>query len=365
MFDSHNIDDNFTIPSAIRSSTGGALQPSDTGGGTVFRDAEEIDLDAYDHIILLMSGGKDSIASAIRLEQAGVDMRKVEFWHHDIDGREGSSLMDWMFMADYNRKLAAEFNVPLYFSWLKGGFEGEMLKQDAISQPDMVETPGGLITLERNLKLSKKNTRLKFPQQSASLAQRWCSSKLKIDVGRRAVNSQSRFHGKKVLVISGERRQESANRSKYNQYESHATNATKSKLNRLVNVWRPVLNWSEEDVWAALESRRITAPVPYRLGWTRSSCMKCIYNSPRVWATIRRHFPGEAEQIADYEEKFGVTISRKRLNVIDISDGIEPFNIDDAEALRQAVNQQYTLPVTTSDWKLPLGAFGSEGCGSV
>ena len=31
-----------------------------------------------------------------------------------------------------------------------------------------------------------------------------------------------------------------------------------------------------------IERHRILAPVPYRLGWSRSSCMTCIYNSRRI-----------------------------------------------------------------------------------
>ena len=93
--------------------------------------AENIDTDTYDHIVICMSGGKDSIACLLHIQEMGADMTKVELWHHVVDGREGSQLMDWPFMSDYNRQLAAVFKIPLYFSWLEGGFEGEMLKVDS------------------------------------------------------------------------------------------------------------------------------------------------------------------------------------------------------------------------------------------
>src|SRR3546814_3829244 len=103
-----------------------------------------------------MAGGNDSIASLLHLVGGGADLRRVELWHHDVDGREGSTLMDWPFMADYNRKLAGAFGLPIYFSWLEGGFEGEMLKSNSYSRPHHIETPAGLITLERDTRRAKQ-----------------------------------------------------------------------------------------------------------------------------------------------------------------------------------------------------------------
>lgn len=338
----------------------------DTKEGTYF-SAAHIDLDTYDKIVLCMSGGKDSIASLIALIDAGVDMNRIELWHHDVDGREGSQLMDWLFMADYNRKLAQHFNLPLYFSWLENGFEGEMLKNNSYSHAHKVETPDGLITLERDRKRSKPGTRLKFPQLSASLQTRWCSSALKIDVGRRAINNQERFNNSRTLFITGERREESSNRAKYNQLEPHACDRRKGRMKRHVDAWRPVLDWSEEQVWDALKRHGIIAPVPYRLGWGRSSCMTCIYNSPAIWATINHYFPERTQKIAGFEDQFGTTISRDKINVIDLSKRAQHIEIHDLEALKQATSHEYFLPVsTTSDeWTLPAGAFNKEGCGSV
>lgn len=72
------------------------------------------------------------------------------------------------------------------------------------------------------------------------------------------------------------RRAESSNRSKYNQLEPHAVDRRKGRLGRHVDAWRPVLHYSEEQVWELLSRHRVEAPVPYRLGWGRFSCMTCI-----------------------------------------------------------------------------------------
>ena len=365
MFQFDLFDDAIAIP-AIRNQ----IQYLDgkASDGNVYFEAPNIDLSIYDRMVICMSGGKDSIASILHLKELGVDMDKVELWHHDIDGREGSTLMDWYFMASYNQSLASALGLPLYFSWLEGGFEGEMLKQNAYSRPHKVETPNGLITLERDTSRSAPATRLRFPQQSASLQTRWCSSALKIDVGRRALNNQSRFEKGRTLFITGERRSESANRARYNQLEPHACDCRAGKKARHVDAWRPVLHWEEDEVWDILRRNRIVAPVPYRLGWSRSSCMTCIYNGPRVWATIQRYFPKRAEAIAAYEDQFGTTVSRNRINVIDLGSKARPFDVHDMEALEQAYSRDYFLPVLVPDgkpWVMPAGAFGSEGCGAV
>lgn len=114
--------------------------------------------------------------------------------------------MDWPFTHAYNLALGRHFGLPVYFSWIDGGFEAEMLKNNSYSRAHYMETPDGLVKLERDVTRAKPGTRMRFPQQSASLSTRWCSS-LKIDVARRALNNQPRFNGKKVLFVTGERRE--------------------------------------------------------------------------------------------------------------------------------------------------------------
>jgi 3'-phosphoadenosine 5'-phosphosulfate sulfotransferase (PAPS reductase)/FAD synthetase len=359
-----DIDDSVTIP-AMRKQL--SLFEDENKNVRTFFSAPHVDVNGYDIIVLCMSGGKDSIACLLHLLDLGVDRSKLELWHHDVDGNEGSELMDWPFMRDYVRKLAGAFSLPLYFSWLVGGFEGEMLKNNSYSQPHQIETPDGLILLPRDEKRAKPGTRLRYPQQSPSLATRWCSSALKIDVGRRALNNQARFNGKKILFITGERRQESANRAKYNQLEAHACDRRDGRTARHVDAWRPVLEWDETQVWEILRRYQVLPPVPYRLHWSRSSCMNCIYNHPRVWATIGKYFPCKLKPIGGYETQFGLTISRSKIPVITIAATAEPFEITDLVALRQASEHVYTLPIFANSehpWILPPGAFGREGCGS-
>ncbi|AXV67640.1 phosphohydrolase (plasmid) [Pseudoalteromonas lipolytica] len=342
-----------------------ALEPAMPG---VYFNAPDIELN-YDVAVVCMSGGKDSFAALKRLLDIGFPKSKIEMWHHLVDGNEGSTLMDWAFIDDYCVKFSEAVGIPLYFSWLKHGFEGEMLKNDSKSHSHIIQTPEGLIELTRNN--AKTDTRLKFPQQAASLQTRWCSSALKIDVGRRGITSQDRFIGKRVLFVTGERREESGNRARYNQLEPHAGDTLRKSKSprkpRHIDAWRPVLHYSEEQVWQSLADWRLVAPVPYRLGWSRSSCQTCIFNGDRIWATIGQYFPEKLKAIADYERQFATAISRKGLTVSERAAIANPLIIDDQVALMQASHREYTLPIFLREgeaWKLPAGAFGIESSGA-
>ncbi|WP_339145135.1 phosphohydrolase [Pseudoalteromonas galatheae] len=342
-----------------------ALEPAMPG---VYFDAPDIELN-YDVAIVCMSGGKDSLVALKRLLDMGFPASKIEMWHHLVDGNEGSSLMDWAFIDDYCVKFSEAVGIPLYFSWLKHGFEGEMLKSDSKSHSHFIQTPEGLMELSRNS--AKAGTRLKFPQQAASLQTRWCSSALKIDVGRRGITSQNRFIGKRVLFVTGERREESGNRARYNQLEPHAGDTLRKSKSprkpRHIDAWRPVLHYSEEQVWQTLADWRLVAPVPYRLGWSRSSCQSCIFNGERIWATIGQYFPEKLKAITDYERQFNTTISRKGLTVSERAAIASPINIEDEPALMQATKREYTLPIFLPEgesWKMPAGAFGQEVSGA-
>src|SRR5437867_1935751 len=81
----------------------------------------------YDHIIVAFSGGKDSTAAFLHLLEARMPQERIELWHHEVDGREGSRLMDWPCTPAYCQEFASAFRVPVSFSWREGGFEREML----------------------------------------------------------------------------------------------------------------------------------------------------------------------------------------------------------------------------------------------
>jgi tRNA(Ile)-lysidine synthase TilS/MesJ len=95
----------------------------------------------YDYYIIAFSGGKDSTACFLHLLDLGIKKSKIELWHHLVDGKEGSTLMDWPVTEDYCKKFAKAFDVPIFFSWKEGGFEREMLRRDQPTAQNHWEYP--------------------------------------------------------------------------------------------------------------------------------------------------------------------------------------------------------------------------------
>lgn len=320
--------------------------------------AELLPLGEYDKIIVAFSGGKDCTAAFLRLLELGADASKIELWHHDVDGREGEPLMDWPCTASYCRAFAKAMGVRIRFQWKVGGFCREMLRQSSKTAPIMFELEDGTIA-QAGGKGGKETTRLKFPQVSADLSVRWCSAYLKIDVAAIALNNDPSLVGKKILFVTGERRQESTARSKYAEVEEHRCHSGR----KLVHQWRNVIDFSEKEVWAIIERHKIKPHPAYYLGWGRVSCLLCIFGDNDQMASARAIAPEQFGRVASYEKQFGVTI-RKGLTVIDAADRGTPHtevNIEAYRALAMAHDYPESAILANGEWTLPAGAY--KRCG--
>lgn len=331
-----------------------------------------LDYSSYDHVVVAFSGGKDSLACVLHLLDTGCPKDKIELWHHDVDGREGSTLMDWPVTRDYCRKVAAALDLPLYFSWKVGGFEREMLRHQSKTAPIMFETPegtkqvGGTRSRTRTEpcpvcgELECQGCRGKFPQVSADLSVRWCSAYLKVDVGARAISNQERFNHSRTLFVTGERAQESAARAKYLTFEPDRADRRDSKrLQRHVDHWRPVHGWNERDVWDIIKRHGVRPHPAYLMGWGRLSCASCIFGSRDQWASLAKVDPDRVQRIEDYEREFGKTIKRKESVEQQVAAG-KVYDAVTDERAAQAMSKSYTESVIMESWQLPAGAFGDN-----
>ncbi len=384
-------------------------------------------LEEYDLIIVLFSGGKDSTACYYKLLELGVPKGKIELWHHDIDGGHPSRCMDWRCTQSYVKSFADVEEVPLRVSYRVNGFFGELYRIGASEPIEWIDPGTGEVMqcrLSRNylkcLELKEKCTedmetalkqygyRMKFPAKSGDLSRRWCSAYLKIAVADSVISNLDRLEqlgelgGKrlkfpakggthqgrwcsgnlktavqdsvtsnlektkkdvKVLVVSGERRGESAGRAMYNEMEIHRTNAEK-KARRIVHQWRPVIDYSEKDIWEVLKRHKANPHPCYRAGWNRCSCAMCIFSTPKLFAGIRDLYPEEYAALRQDEIILGFTLDNKYDLDTFVGDTPSCVYHGDRRAIHNLVTGEFTQDdvYVKGDWMYPAGAFhGAEG----
>lgn len=322
-----------------------------------------MDLSSYDHVLVCFSGGKDSTAALLTILDQGVPANKIELWHHCIDGADKENFMDWPITKSYCQAFANAFNIPLYHSWRDGGFEREMIRNHQLTGDILYENQDGLHRVKaRNLDRFK-NTRRRFPQVSADLRVRWCSAYLKIDVFACALRNQRRFQGKRVLVVTGERGEESSARAKYHLFEPHRTDNRTGRSRRHVDHYRAVLHFTEAEVWAIIKKYRVHVHPAYYLGFSRVSCLFCIFGNPDQWASAKTINEEAFIRIADYESNYDRTIKRKVPIKTVAAAGIPYVQIINLPRYAEvARSQAFNLPIFLSEWNLPAGAF-KKSCG--
>ena len=339
-------------------------------------------LEDYDLIAVLFSGGKDSTACFLHLLELGVPKDKIELWHHDIDGGNPKRRMDWPCTKEYVSSFAEAFGVRLRISYRINGFFGELYRLGASEPVEWVEpytgevkrcAPTKAYLWSEELKkraddeamelLKAYGGRHMFPAKSADLKKRWCSSYLKISVGASVIsNLEDTRADTKILIVSGERREESAGRAKYNEMELHRTYAEK-KLHRLVHQWRCCIDWSEKDVWDIMRRFGVNPHPCYRAGWNRCSCMACIFSTPRLYAGIKELYPAEWEALKEDEKRLGFTIDNKK-DLETYIKGAESCVVrDDKRAIESLISGRFDVKdVFTDRWQYPAGAFhGADG----
>lgn len=340
-------------------------------------------LEDYDLIVVLFSGGKDSMACYLRLLELGVPKDKIELWHHDIDGGHPLRRMDWRCTKSYVQSFAAAEGVKLRVSYRVNGFFGELYRIGASEPIRWVEPDSGEVRQcrlsENYLTCQKIRTsgaadteellkqygyRMRFPAKSGDLRRRWCSAYLKIMVADTVIsNLEKTRRDAKVLLVSGERREESSGRARYNEMEIHRTNAEKKAL-RFVHQWRAVIDYSEKDIWEMLKRHKVNSHPCYRAGWNRCSCAMCIFSTPRLFAGIRELYPEEYAALRQDEVVLGFTLDNKRDLDSFVGNAESCVCWNDVTAIHSLLSGEFKEAdvYVQGEWQYPAGAFrGSKG----
>ena len=175
------------------------------------------------------------------------------------------------------------------------------------------------------------------------------------------LRNSERFKNSRTLVITGERAQESTARANYASFEIDRADGRDTRFKRHIDHYRPIHQWSEFDVWDKLKDYQIEAHPAYRLGWSRLSCMSCIFGNKDQWASVRAIAKKKFGQIYQYEREFGKTIHRSRSVVSSALAGTPYSETRNIKLVNLAMAEEYTGEIESREWALPVGAFAESG----
>ena len=261
----------------------------------------------YSAVVISISGGKDSqtimgvIMAAVRAQSYGGHVLAV----HADTGAE------WPQSLPHCRMLCEHYGIPL------------RLAVPHRALPDHIE--------RRCWMMAKQQPRGKPGWPSP--AQRYCTSDCKrspIEVVMRA-EFPSREHNH-ILAVTGERRQESPHRAKLAPMEPD-TRLTAGV--RAVTKFRPILDYTLDDVWSHIAATGLPRHVAYDLGNERLSCALCVLATEGDIRNGSEARPDLAERFLEIERQTGFTFRHKR-SLAQILSGAkqEPRNRDVARSVR-------------------------------
>jgi 3'-phosphoadenosine 5'-phosphosulfate sulfotransferase (PAPS reductase)/FAD synthetase len=210
--------------------------------------------------IMSMSGGKDSTACALALREAEVDFRMV--------------------FADTGWEAAETYE---HLDHLR----------NRLGPIDVVQSEaGGMVAIARR--------KAGFPMRQG----RWCTKDLKVYPLRKYHDKVSEETGRDTVSVVGIRAAESDVRALMPEWEDAESWGG--------FVWRPILEWSVEDVLAIHHRHGVEVNPLYKRGHSRVGCFPCIFANKEEIRLIAQHAPDRIDLIRALESE--LTAERARRN---------------------------------------------------
>lgn len=196
-----------------------------------------IDLNQYDACCCNLSGGKDSQVTLMMLAEES--RRQGQFQRLFAVMAETGA--EWNETLPHCQYLCHKLQVPLY------------VVKPVRPLPETIALRG------------------RWP----SMACRYCTSSAKnAPISKLIRNLFPHKSAAKVLMVSGERREESSRRAKLNAFQH---DEKLSAGQRRVDWWRPVLELSKRDIWDSIHGSGLDYHVAYKRGNDRLSCALCVF----------------------------------------------------------------------------------------
>lgn len=254
--------------------------------------------------LISVSGGKDSTAMILNAIERGVEFQSVFAdtgnEHPDVYEyldylRDALQIEIQVAKADFTKQISkkAEF---VKKHWAKHGVPSEL-----VSAALEALKPTGNPFLDMCIWKGR------FPSAKG----RFCTEELKtIPVTEQVVLPIIRS-GRGVRSWQGVRRQESTKRATYDAHKL---------IDYGVWVYRPILDWTHEEVFAIHRKHGIKANPLYMKGMGRVGCMPCIMCRKSELAEIARRFPEEIARLREWERIVSAASKRGCSTFFNVSD---------------------------------------------
>ena len=236
-------------------------------------------------VIVSMSGGKDSTATALLAKERGVDALYAfaDTGHEHPETYEYIGYLEDVLgitvqrvKADFSKDIERKRNV-VQTKWRKDGVDEEFV-QRALKALHSTGNPFLDLCIWKG----------RFPSTMA----RFCTDFLKVQpINNQVVFPAIEKYGH-VESWHGVRADESLARSKLPEREMDDTG---------VEIVRPILNWTVEDVFAMHRKHNIEPNPLYKQGMGRVGCMPCINCRKEELRQISMRFPDQIERVAEWE----------------------------------------------------------------
>lgn len=231
--------------------------------------------------ILSVSGGKDSTATGLFLRERGIPFEAVHMatgWEHaDTDRYVREILPDVLGVS-----ITILSDLPPLSA-----------ENEAIAMA--IETKHGI---EPSAMVRWCLHKGMFPGRTI----RFCTQQLKVFPSRNYARERAIATGRSIVSVQGIRSQESLSRRTLPEWEPHDGD---------VEVWRPIIRWSEADV-IAMHLKHGVPPNPlYLRGARRVGCWPCIFSAKHEIRMIADTDPGRIALIRDLEQAVGEAAAKR------------------------------------------------------
>lgn len=231
-----------------------------------------------------ISGGKDSTALWLLALERGVEVMTV----FADTGNEHHMTYEYIDYLEKElgpiRRIKPNFSDRIAHKreWVNTKWREQGVEEKIIEQALSVLHPTG------NPFLDLCVWKGRFPSSQA----RFCTVELKVRPFFDEIYVPLFDEGCKVISWQGVRADESLARSKMEEHEDMPDG---------YEIYRPLLRWNVEEVFAMHDKYGIKPNPLYKLGMGRVGCMPCINAGKTELFEIARRFPEEVERIADWE----------------------------------------------------------------